>query len=251
MLRLWPDGQDLRRNFLNDGGDALRINLRCVEGVDVGEKLRMCAELEQKAKERFGPAYRIEVTGLYRFYAGLVSGLLRDQYDSLAITILAVAGVIALMLRSIRWMLLVMAVNLLPVAVCLGAMGWVQIPVNMTTAMMLGATQGLAVEDALHYVWRVRREYAERGNMPAALLRAHARVGRACVFTTVVVAGGFSILLLSEFLPTAYFGGLVGFTLCVALVANLVLLPILIDVFHPERKRVNRPAPFPASRAES
>jgi hypothetical protein len=237
---LWPAGAELREGFLNESGDALRINLRCVEGFGVGEKLRVCAAIEAEAAQRFGPEFNVEVTGLYHFYAKLVAGLLRDQYNALGLTIVALAAVTWLMLRSLRWMLIAMAINLLPVVVCLGAMGWLRIPVNMTTAMMLAATLGIAVDDTLHYIWRFRREYAACGDTHAALWRAHASVGRACVFTTVVIAGGFSILLLSEFLPTAYFGGLVGFTMFVALAADLLLLPVLIDAFHPERDRTNQ-----------
>jgi len=234
-LDLWPSGGDLRRGFLNEAKDALRINLRCVEGFGVDEKLRVCRAIEAEAVDRFGPGYIVEVTGLYLYYARLVAGLLRDQYNALGLTILAFAAVIAVMLRSLRWTLIAMTVNLLPVAVCLGMMGWLRIPVNMTTAMMLAATLGIAVDDTLHYIWRFRREHAAGGSVHDALLRAHASVGRACVFTTVVIACGFSILLLSEFLPTAYFGGLVGFTMLIALAADVVLLPVLIRTFCPDK----------------
>jgi predicted RND superfamily exporter protein len=61
----------------------------------------------------------------------------------------------------------------------------------------------------------------------------HGSVGRACVFTTVVIAGGFWILVLSRFLPTAYFGALIAVTMAGALAADLLLLPILILYFKP------------------
>jgi predicted RND superfamily exporter protein len=231
LLRMWPGGAGLRRNFLNDAGDALRINLRCLEGYDVNEKLRICAAIERQAGAVFGAGYTVEVTGLYYFYARLVAGLLRDQYRALGITILAITLVIGLMLRSARWTLVAMIINLLPVVVCLGVMGWLRIPVNMTTAMMLSATLGIAVDDTLHYIWRYRREAAGAVGASLALNRTHRSVGQACVFTTVVIAGGFSILTCSAFLPTAYFGGLVGFTMFVALAADLVLLPVLIRTF--------------------
>ncbi|MCB9850960.1 MAG: MMPL family transporter [Phycisphaerales bacterium] len=231
LLQLWPSGAALRRNFLNEAGDALRINLRCIEGFDVDGKLRVCAAIQREAADAFGPEYQTEVTGLYYFYAKLVSGLLRDQYRALGLTVAAITAVMGLMLRSVRWTLIAMAVNLLPVVACLGAMGWARVPVNMTTAMMLSATMGIAVDDTLHYIWRYRRERAGCAGVSETLVRTHESVGRACVFTTVVIAGGFSILMLSEFLPTAYFGGLVGFTMFVALAADLVLLPVLVSAF--------------------
>ena len=102
---------------------------------------------------------------------------------------------------------------------------------------MLAAAMGIAFDAVMHYVWRFRREYAATGDAAEAIAQAHASIGRACVFTTVVMAGGFSILLLSEFLPTAYFGGLVGFTMVVALAADLLLLPALIVGLRPERRQ--------------
>jgi len=147
--------------------------------------------------------------------------------------------------------------NLLPILFCLGAMGWADIPVNMTTAMMLSVTLGISVDSTIHYLWRYRTELAhfrESGprraapsssapgrvapNRPnpdhirAALQATSRSVGRACFFTTVVITCGFWILLLSQFLPTAYFGGLVGFTMLGALAADLVLLPALISRFR-------------------
>ncbi len=234
-LRMAPGGTGILRNFINAAGDALRVNFRCTEGYDVNKKLEMCAELERRAAAAVGEQYTVEVTGLYHFYARLVAGLLRDQYRALGLTVAVIFVVIWIMLRSLRWTLIAMTINLLPVVFCLGAMGWADIPVNMTTAMMLSATLGIAVDDTLHYIWRFRREFAACGEVNAAIIGAHRGVGRACVFTTVVIAGGFSILLLSQFLPTAYFGGLVGVTMLAALAADLLLLPALIALFPAEQ----------------
>ena len=138
-------------------------------------------------------------------------------------------------MRSWRVAAVAMIPNLLPVVFCLGAMGWSGIPVNLTTALMLSVTFGIAVDDTLHYLWRFREALADSGDYRVAMVTTHAGVGRACVFTTVVIAGGFWILVLSEFLPTAYFGGLVGFTMLATLAADLVLLPALLTTLRPFR----------------
>jgi predicted RND superfamily exporter protein len=121
----------------------------------------------------------------------------------------------------------------LPIVFCLGGMGWADIPVNMTTAMMLSVTLGIAVDNALHYLWRFRAALQESGNYLSALRTAHGSAGRACVFTTVVITGGFWILTLSRFLPTAYFGGLLAFTMCGALAGHLMLLPAMVMILRP------------------
>jgi len=222
------------RAFLNADRTAMRIQFRAIEShVSVPNKLRMAGDVRRMAEQAFGPGFRVEVTGLYYFYARLIDGMVRDQYRSVAITVPAVFLVMALLLRSARVALVAVIPNLLPMVFCLGVMGWSGIPVNMTTAMMLSVTFGIAVDDTLHYLWRFRAALRETGDYSVAVLRAHGSVGRACVFTTVVIAGGFWILVLSEFLPTAYFGGLVGFTMLATLAADLVLLPALLTTLRP------------------
>jgi predicted RND superfamily exporter protein len=225
-------GPDFERNFLNGDATAMRFNLRALEGVNVDDKLAMAADVRAMAQRTFGPAYSIDVTGLYYFYAKLVSGLLRDQYRSFALTVPAVFVALLITFRSLKTAAVAMIPNLLPIFFCLGTMGWLDIPVNMTTAMMLSVTLGIAVDDTVHYLWRFRDEFRRHGDYRTALTATSASVGRACVFTTVVIAGGFWILLLSQFLPTAYFGGLVGFTMLGTLAADLVLLPVLITTFR-------------------
>ncbi len=223
-------GPDAERNFVNAARDSLRINLRATEGIDVNEKLALADDLRSMASTKFGPDYGVEVTGLYAFYAKLVSGLLRDQYRSFALTLPAVFLVMVLAFRSFKVAAVAMVPNGLPILFCLGTMGWANIPVNMTTAMMLSVTLGIAVDDTVHYIWRYRKELQRTNDHRQALHATSRSVGRACLFTTVVIAGGFWILTLSEFLPTAYFGGLVGFTMLGTLAADLILLPVLLSV---------------------
>lgn len=222
-------GEEAVRAFLNDEGTALRLNLRAVEGVAVDDKLRMCDAIRQIAVDTFGAGYHVEITGLYYFYARLVQGLVRDQYTSFGVTVPLVLLIIGGVLRSVRLALAALTANLVPVLVCVGTMAWLAIPVNMTTVMMLSVTFGIAVDHTIHYLWRCREEFRRCGRYHEAVVATHATVGRACLFTTVVVAGGFWILLLSRFLPTAYFGGLVGFTMIWALLAGLLLLPVLVE----------------------
>jgi len=233
-------GNDALRNFVNADGSATRLNLRAAEGVPVHEKLRMAREIDSVVAEALGPRYATEVTGLYVFYATLVAELWRDQFRSLAMTAPAVLIVLVFVLRSIPVALVAMVPTALPIVFCLGAMAWTGIPVNMTTAMMLSVTMGIAVDDAVHYLWRYRTALDESGDEHRALRIAHGSVGRACVFTTVVIAGGFWILMLSRFLPTAYFGGLLGFTMCGALAGNLLLLPALVLTLKPFGRRSSR-----------
>ena len=117
---------------------------------------------------------------------------------------------------------------------------------GVTTFVELHVEQGRALVDlgraigVASGIWphgRYRFELKHASNPISAAVRAHASVGRACVFTTIVIAGGFWVMCLSRFLPTAYFGGLIGFTMISALAADLVLLPVLLVKFYSKPTR--------------
>jgi len=112
-------------------------------------------------------------------------------------------------------------------------MGWTGIPINMATAMMLSIALGIAVDNTIHYLWRFRRELAIHRDYAVAIARSHQTVGMACLFNSVVIVGGFWVLCLSEFVPTIYFGMLIGLTMIGALVSVIVLLPVLLILVRP------------------
>lgn len=224
-------GPDAIKNFITEDRSTLRISLRAREAAGVWDKIDMAEEVRQDAAKEFGPDYDVTVTGLYYFYATLIAGLLSDQNTTFIITLIAVFVISALLLRSLKLAIIGMFPNLFPMVACLGLMGWLNIPINMATSMMLAISLGIAVDDTIHYLWRYRRERVAGGDPAAALTRSHRTVGVACVFTTLVITGGFWILCFSRFLPTAYFGVLIGLTMFFALAADLVLLPVLLSVF--------------------
>jgi hypothetical protein len=101
------------------------------------------------------------------------------------------------------------------------------------TITLAAITIGIGVDNTIHYIHRVREELAVDGDYWAAVERSHGSVGRAIYYTSVTVTLGFSILVLSNFIPTIYFGLLTGMAMLIALIANLTLLPLLIAQFKP------------------
>lgn len=224
-------GPDSMSNFVTKDLSALRVSLRVRQGAGVCQKIAMADDIRRHAAESFGDDYEITMTGLYFFYATLIAGLLRDQNTTFVITLVAIFVISVVLLRSWKLAAISMIPNLLPMIACLGLMGWLKIPLNMATSMMLAISLGIAVDDTMHYLWRFCRELEYDGDVAAAVVRSHRSVGLACVFTTLVITGGFWILCFSRFLPTAYFGVLIGLTMLVALAADLILLPVLLSIF--------------------
>jgi len=112
-------------------------------------------------------------------------------------------------------------------------MGWAKIPLDMMTITIAAISVGIAVDDTIHYIHRFKREFALDRNYMKTLHRCHGSIGHAMYYTSVTIIIGFSILVLSNFIPTIYFGLLTGLAMLIALIAALTLLPQLLVFFKP------------------
>ncbi|MBN1344668.1 MAG: MMPL family transporter [Phycisphaerae bacterium] len=225
--------REFLRGFISRDGQSLRVNLRANESDDVYNKLRVVQRVKTMAADVLGPQYDIEITGLYPLYAKIAYYLLKDQVRAFILALITITTCMCIGLRSIRLGLLSMIPNLMPIVLCLGVMGWAEIPINMATAMMLSVALGIAVDNTIHYLSRFRRELEVDQDYTAAIVRTHRTVGRACVFNSVVIVGGFWVLCLSKFIPTVYFGMMIGVTMIGALAGDIILLPMLLVLLHP------------------
>jgi predicted RND superfamily exporter protein len=122
---------------------------------------------------------------------------------------------------------------MLPVVMMLGVMGWLNIPLDMMTITIAAIGVGIAVDDTIHYVHRFEDELRKDGQYVSAMHRCHGSVGLAMYYTSAAITIGFSILALSNFIPTVRFGLLTGIAMIVALIADLTLLPRLLILVKP------------------
>jgi hypothetical protein len=133
-----------------------------------------------------------------------------------------------LLFKSIRLSIATIVPNMIAAGLILGLMGWFAIPLDIMTITIAAISIGIGVDNSIHYVHRFRTEFEKDQDYWAAIKRCHGSIGYALYYTTVTVVLGFSILSLSNFIPTIYFGLLSGLAMITALVANLMLLPVLI-----------------------
>ena len=92
---------------------------------------------------------------------------------------------------------------------------------------------GIAVDDTIHYIHRFKNEFEKDGKYMAAMHRCHGTIGHAMYYTSATIIIGFSILAMSNFVPTVNFGLLTALAMLIALVTALTLLPQLLIVFKP------------------
>jgi predicted RND superfamily exporter protein len=112
-------------------------------------------------------------------------------------------------------------------------MGIAGIPLDMMTITIAAITVGIGVDHAIHYITRFKREFEVDRDYVASMHRAHASIGRALFYTAITIIMGFSILALSNFIPSVYFGLLTALAMLAALLGSMTLLPKLILIFKP------------------
>ena len=121
----------------------------------------------------------------------------------------------------------------------LGIIGLLGIPLDMMTITIAAITIGIAVDNSIHYIYRFKEEFKKINNYNKTLDRCHNTVGIAILNTSITIVFGFSILVLSNFIPTIYFGIFTGIAMLLAMISVLTLLPRLIIIYRPFGKEIN------------
>ena len=175
----------------------------------------------------------ITISGLLVLYNNMLQSLFTSQIKTIGVVMLGIAIMFLILFRSVKLSIIGILPNALGAFVVLGFMGWSKIPMDMMTITIAAITVGIAVDNGIHYIYRFREEYATTRNYRDTLYVCHNNIGKAVFYTTMTIIFGFSILMLSNFIPTIYFGLLTGTAMFIALLAALTLLPKLILIWKP------------------
>jgi predicted RND superfamily exporter protein len=175
----------------------------------------------------------VHLTGLLVLYNNMLQSLFDSQILTLGVVVLALLAMFLFLFKSLKLALIAIAPNLLAIGAVLGFMGWASIPLDMMTITIAAISIGIAVDNTIHYIYRFKNEFKVSPDYIKTMHYCHGSIGYAMYYTSVTIVIGFSILALSNFLPTIYFGLLTGLAMLIALVASLTLLPQLLIVFKP------------------
>jgi predicted RND superfamily exporter protein len=209
------------------GQRYIRIMLRAPESLEARQKAKLIEQVRTTTAATYPHA---RVTGYYVLFTHMIESLSRDQWTTFALAAVSILLVMAWAFHSFALSLATLIPNILPIFWLFGAMGWLGIRINMGAAMIAAVSVGLSVDGSIHYVMSYQRLRRLGLSLDEAIQAVQGSVGRAAVLATLALAVGFSTLMVSEFIPTVYFGTLVTLTMIGGLVGNLVVLPLLIRV---------------------
>ena len=220
--------------YVSIDNNEARISLRILDSLKDLRRKELLERISGDLINKFGPSgIRATVAGMLVMYNNMLQSLFRSQILSLGIVLLGIAIMLLILFRSITLSIIGIIPNFLAISIVLGIMGLLNIPLDMMTITIAAITMGIAIDNSIHYIYRFREEFAKNGNYAETLDLCHGNVGKAIINTSVTIIFGFSILVLSNFIPTIYFGVFTGLAMFIALLSVLMLLPKLILVWRP------------------
>jgi uncharacterized protein len=242
VLGALPD--ELRRELLTPYASPetgeVRLSGRIIESSGSFDRAELAQRIRRHAEGALGLAPEtVQITGMMVMFDAMLKRLLDSQIDTLAYVLLAVLAMFVILLRSLWYALLGVLPNVLAACSIIAVMGYAGIPLDMMTITIAAISVGIGVDDAIHYLYRFREERHKHDDVRLAVAFSHATIGSAMYYTTLTIMIGFSVLVLSNFVPTVMFGLLTTLAMGLALLANLSLLPsLLVLFFGAPRRRV-------------
>ena len=231
--------QDIRKTlfdpYMSEDGNQLRFAMRVFETDPSLRRKELLKKIRHHLVNTIGLSEdQVRLTGMLVLYNNMLQSLYRSQILTIGVVFLAIMVMFIVLFRSIRLAFIAIIPNLISAGMVLGIMGWLNIPLDIMTITIAAITIGISVDDTIHYIHRFLTELPKDYDYIATMKRCHSSVGRAMYYTSITIIIGFSILTLSSFIPTIYFGLLTGLAMTAALIANLTLLPALLIMLKPE-----------------
>ena len=220
--------------YLDANNDQARITMRIIDTYPGLQRAKLVERIRSDLAAMDGVDIdHVRFSGLLILYNNMLQSLFSSQIVTMGAVFLGIGFMFLLLFRSLTIALVALVPNILAASAILGGMGLVGIPLDMMTITIAAITVGIGVDDTIHYIHRFKTELAIDGDYMQAMHRAHSSIGRAMYYTSVIIIFGFSIMVLSQFIPTIYFGLLTGLAMLAALSGALFLLPQLILLAKP------------------
>jgi hydrophobe/amphiphile efflux-3 (HAE3) family protein len=179
---------------------------------------------------------QITITGTTILSADLTNKIVYSLAWSIAIAVLAISIIMTLLFRNLNMVIISLVPNLIPLFAIAGIMGFFNVDIKPSTAVIFTIALGIAVDDSIHYLARFRIEHMKSGALFASLTKTTVQTGRAIIVTSMILIAGFGTLITSAFTSTAMMGILVCSTIATALLADLFILPSLFYLIKPKLK---------------
>ncbi len=223
--------------YISIKDNEARINLRIIDSQENLRRNDLIKKINYDLKNELGlKESEFKLGGVLILFNNLLQSLFKSQILTLGLVMIGIFGMFVILFKNIKLSLIGVVPNFIAAFFILGIIGLIGIPLDMMTITIAAITIGIAVDNSIHYIYRFKEEFSASKDYNKTLILCHSTVGKAILNTSITIVFGFSILVLSKFIPTIYFGIFTGLAMLLAMVSVLTLLPSLILLIKPFNK---------------
>ncbi len=220
--------------YISVENDEARISVRIKDSLENLRRDELIKKINNDLNVKLGiDKSDYKLAGVLILFNNLLQSLFKSQILTLGIVMLGISAMFLVLFRNLTISLIGVVPNFIAAFFILGIIGILNIPLDMMTITIAAITIGIAVDNSIHYIYRFKEEFEKIKNYNQTLDRCHNTVGIAILNTSITIIFGFSILVLSNFIPTIYFGVFTGIAMMLAMISVLTLLPKLILLLKP------------------
>ena len=220
--------------YISIKDNEARINLRIIDSQEGLKRNDLIKKINYDLKNKIGLDEKsFKLSGVLILFNNLLQSLFKSQILTLGLVMIGIFIMFIILFRNVKLSLIGLVPNFIAAFFILGIIGLLNIPLDMMTITIAAITIGIAVDNSIHYIYRFKEEFSKINNYKKTLILCHSTVGKAILNTSITIIFGFSILVLSNFIPTIYFGIFTGLAMLLAMISVLTLLPSLILVMKP------------------
>ncbi len=220
--------------YISVENDEARVSVRVKDSLDNLRRDDLIKKIDNDLNIKLKlDKEEYKLAGVLILFNNLLQSLFKSQILTLGIVMLGIFLMFFILFRNIALSFIGIVPNFIAAFFILGIIGFMNIPLDMMTITIAAITIGIAVDNSIHYIYRFKEEFEKIKDYNQTLDRCHQTVGIAILNTSITIVFGFSILVLSNFIPTIYFGLFTGIAMLLAMISVLTLLPKLLLVYKP------------------
>lgn len=220
--------------YVNIEHDEARFVIRVVDSNPNLRRHELLQKIQKELETKVGlEPKNYQLVGLMVLYNNMLQSLFSSQISTLGLAVLSLGAMFLFLFRSLKIALLAMSVNMVPISVIFGIMGFANIPLDMMSITIASIALGITVDNTIHYYYRFKEELALDGDYIASMHRAHSTIAFGMFYYSLATIVGFLVMVTSNFIPTLIFGLLTVIVLLTAIVSDLLFSPYLVVLFKP------------------
>jgi len=220
--------------YISIKNNEARISLRILDSNEDLRRNELIKKINYDLENQLGlNREEFKLAGILILFNNLLQSLFKSQILTLGVVMAGITVMFLVLFRNITLSLIGVVPNFMAAFLILGIIGLLEIPLDMMTITIAAITIGIAVDNSIHYIYRFKEEFKKINDYNQTVQKCHETVGVAILNTSITIVFGFSILVLSNFIPTIYFGVFTGIAMLLAMISVLILLPKLILIVKP------------------